>query len=317
MSGDFDVRDAIRRQRRTRLKPADAAIARLAARQHGITTRLQLVAIGLSARAVDRRIAAGRVHPIHRGVYAVGHVRLTREGRWMAAVLAGGGDAVLSHQAAGAVQGFVAYSGRAHVTVPKARRHVQGIIWHSALLPVDEVERLDGIPITTPARTLLNLAATLDRHRLERAIDRAEAMRLASPTSVPALVERHRGRRGVATLRAIIDEGRIGLAVTRSEFEDRFLAFIDEEGLPRPQTNVWLQIVGRWIEVDCVWREARLVVELDGRAFHDTAAAFEADRARDRAMIAAGWRVIRVAWKQLTREPAALAADLRAALRPR
>jgi Protein of unknown function (DUF559) len=232
----------------------------------------------------------------------------------MAAVLAGGEGAVLSHHSTAAALGLITYSGRAHVTVPTARRRQQGIVWHSSVLAVDEVDRVNGIPVTTSARTLLDLAATLDRHRLARAIDRAEALRLASPTSLVELIARYPGRRGVAKLRAIINDTQIGFALTRSEFEDRFLAFIDDEELPRPEMNVWLEMRQGWVEADCVWRVARLIVELDGRAFHYSAGAFEGDRARDRALIAAGWRVVRVTWRQLTREPAALSADLRAAL---
>ena len=276
--------------------------------------RAQLVAIGFAPRAIDRRVAAGYLHPVHRGVYAVGHARLTRSGRWCAAVLAGGEHAALSDQAAGGLMGLIAYTGRAHVTVPTSRRTVPGIVWHASPLPLDEVERREGIRVTTPARTLLDLAASLAEHRLERAIDRAEAQHLTSPTSLAALVERYRGRRGVATLRKILGEGEIGRRVTKSELEDRFLVFIDRHALPRPETNVWLQAADGWVEVDCLWRDARLVVELDGRAFHDAAGVFEADRARDRALIAAGWRVVRVTWRQLTREPAPLAADLHAAV---
>jgi hypothetical protein len=221
---------------------------------------------------------------------------------------------VLSHQSTGAALGVITYSGRAHVTVPTARRRQQGIVWHTSLLPVDEVDRLHGIPVTTPARTLLDLAATLDRHRLARAIDRAEAMRLTSPTSLAALLERYPRRRGVAKLREILREGEIGLRITKSELEDRFLAFVDLNGLPRPETNLWMEAGGGWLEVDCVWRESRLIVELDGRAFHETALAFETDRSRDRVLIAAGWRVIRVTYRQLTEASAPLAADLAAAL---
>jgi hypothetical protein len=233
----------------------------------------------------------------------------------MAATLAGGEGAALSHRSAAELWGILPPSSRTpEVTIAISRRQRQGIRWRFSALPADEVDRVDGIPVTTPARTLLDLAAVLDRHRLARVIDRAQAMRLASPTSLPALLERYPRRRGAAKLKSVIDEGRIGLAVTRSELEDAFLVVLDRYGLPRPETNVPLRIGGGWVEVDCVWRRQRLIVELDGRVFHGTAGAFEADRARDRALIAAGWRVIRVTWRQLTREPAALAADLRASL---
>ena len=294
---------------------AGAVIASLAARQHGVVGRWQLLASGVSADAIDRRVTTGLLHPLHRGVYAVGNPAPDRLGRSMGAALAGGAEAALSHDAAGGLLGLLSYSGRPHVTIAGWRPNGQGIIWHSSLLPADEVGRHQDIPVTTPARTLLDLASTLDKHRLARAIDRAEALRLTSPTFLSALIERYPGRRGIAKLREIVDEGQVGLRITKSDLEDLFLVFADRYGLPRPETNVWMELGGRMIEADCLWRDARLIVELDSRGFHDTTQAFEADRARDRAAVAGGWRVVRVTYRQLTREHAALAADLHVAVR--
>src|SRR5262249_48380407 len=270
VSADVDICDARRRQSRSQAPVGDRAIARLAERQHGVVTRRQLVALGLSERAVDRRVAAGRLHRVHRSVYAVGHAGLTRDGRWNAAALAGGKRAALSHHATGALLGLISYSGWAHVTAPKPRRPPRGIVWHSSEPPVGEIDRAESIPITTAARPLLALASCLDRHRLERAIDRAEGLGLASPTSLSVLIDRYRGRRGVGTLREILDEGEIARRMTKSDLEDLFLAFIARFGLPRPETNVWMEVGGRMIEADCVWREARLIVELDSRTWHHT-----------------------------------------------
>jgi hypothetical protein len=233
----------------------------------------------------------------------------------MAATLAGGPGAALSHRSAAELWGILPESDRVpEVTVPVSREQRTGLRWRFPPLEADEIEQVDRIPVTSSARTLFDLAVVLDRHRLARAIDRAEGMELASPTSLPALLERYPRRRGAAKLRAIFNGGAIGLGVTRSELEDRFVRFTDRHNLPHPELNVWLPSDEGWVEVDCLWRAAGLIVELDGRAYHDSALAFEADRARDRALIAAGWRVIRVTWRQLTREPAALAADLRSVL---
>jgi hypothetical protein len=185
---------------------------------------------------------------------------------------------------------------------------------HRAYLPGDEMTTLDRIPVTTVPRTLLDLATVLRRRELERAINEAEVRQLADSLSLTDLIARYPRRRGVAALKAILAIGRLGAAVTRSELEERFVEFLDGAGLPRPEMNVGLNAAGRWMECDCVWRTQRLVVELDGHAFHATAAAYERDRARDRALIAAGWRVVRVTWRQLHDDPDALAMDLRGLL---
>jgi hypothetical protein len=181
-------------------------------------------------------------------------------------------------------------------------------------LPADEVTTHDRIPVTTVTRTLFDLAGVVSRRALERAVNQAEIRRLWDSLSLPVLLERHPRRPGAAAIRALLED--VNPGITRSELEDLFADFLGRFGLPRPATNVWLQVCGRWIEADCVWREQQLIVELDGREIHDTSAAFERDRARDRAAIAAGWRVIRITWRQLHEEPAALARDLRAALAP-
>jgi very-short-patch-repair endonuclease len=237
---------------------------------------------------------------------------LAREGRWLAAVLAGGSGAVLSHRSAAALWGLVATpAGPVDVTVAAGRRQRRGIRFHRVAIPADEVTTERGIPVTTPARTLLDLAKTLDRHRLHRAADRAEQHRLTGHHPLDELLERHPKTPGAAKLRAIAEQNRIGETVTRSELEDRFLQFLDAHGLPKPETN---QTTGD-LEVDCVWRDAGLIVELDGRATHHTATAFERDRERDRTLQARGWRVIRITWRQLHLHPAAVRRDLQTLLR--
>jgi predicted transcriptional regulator of viral defense system len=301
IDGKFDVRGA------------DAAIADLAERQHGVVARAQLDELGMGRGAIEWRLRNRRLHRVHQNVYAVGHRVLSVRGRWMAAVLAAGPGAVLSHRDAGALLGLRASAGGlVEVTAPR-RHNRPGLRIHRADLAPDEVTEVDGIPVTTVARTLLDLAAVLPRAQVERAIERAEALGLADTVSLDALLQRHRGRRGTATLREARDTG-IEPALTRSELEDRFLTFLDARGLPRPEVNVDLQLAGRWIQPDFLWRDQRLIVELDGHQTHGTRAAFERDRERDRILQADGWRVIRVTWRQLHDDPDAVARDLAGAL---
>ena len=158
---------------------------------------------------------------------------------------------------------------------------------------------------------MLDIAAILRPHEAERAANEAEVRRLASPTSLDALVARYPGRPGTPAIRRLLQTRSIGANVTRNELEHRFLAFLDTNGLPRPKTNVRLQLRdGSWIEADCYWPNADLIVELDGGAVHHTRMAFEADRARDRKAVASGHRVIRITWRQLHEDAKTLAAEL-------
>jgi hypothetical protein len=182
---------------------------------------------------------------------------------------------------------------------------------HRRRLPPDEITVEREIPVTTVTRTLFDLASVLTPRHVERAITEAEVRRLYDALSLHAMVERYRGHRGTGVIRAILAAGRIGAEVTRSELEGRFLEFLEMHGLPRPEVNASLEVRGTWLEVDCLWRSSRLIVELDGRAAHATAAAFERDRARDRALAGAGWHAIRLTWRQLHEEPEAVAVDLR------
>ncbi|HYN51925.1 MAG TPA: hypothetical protein VES62_13465, partial [Thermoleophilaceae bacterium] len=167
-----------------------------------------------------------------------------------------------------------------------------------------------GIPTTTAARTLLDLAAVVDRHEVQRAVEQAEALRLADHTPLTALVARYPGRRGTAVLKEILGaEGRAA-GITRSELEDRFLRFLAERGLPAPEPNAWLHLGEDWIEGDCVWPAQRLVVELDSWKHHSTKAAFRRNRARDRRLRVAGWGPIRVTSCDLDEDPHRLAAEL-------
>jgi Protein of unknown function (DUF559) len=171
---------------------------------------------------------------------------------------------------------------------------------------------LRNVPVTSVCRTLVDLAAVAGRREVERALNEAEVRDLARVRELPAFLARCPRRPGTATLRSIVAGQRLG--ITRSELEDLFVAFVDDAGLPRPLLNQRIRVNGRDIEVDCLWPGRRVIVELDGQAAHRTARAFENDRARDRALTAAGWRPVRVTWRQLMNDRLRLGADLRAVL---
>jgi predicted transcriptional regulator of viral defense system len=291
-------------------RATDAAIAALAARQHGVVSRAQLRWLGFTRHEIANRASSGRLHRIHRGVYAVGHCAVSREGEMFATVLAGGPGAVLSHESAAELWDMGATKQRKiDVTVCKHAER-PGIRFHRAHLDPSEITERKGIPVTTPERTIIDLAATLTPTQLERAIRQAEYEHLTTlATLTSCLSSRHPGR-GAKALRQALALADSGKGITRKKLERRFRAFTRKYGLPPPDTNVWMHIGGRWIEADCLWRKQRVIVELDGRAAHHNVHAFESDRARDRALHAAGWSVVRITWRQLTTEPEAIARDL-------
>src|SRR4051794_23308870 len=249
--------------------PADAVLARLAARQHGVVGLRQLRHHGFTASGVRSRVARGRLHRVHRGVYAVGHPLLSTEGRWMAAVLACGPGALLSHGSAASLWGL-RRSARARIDViSTGQRGAKraAIDAHSgATLHPAEATVHDGIPCTTVARTLVDLADVLDRRGLERACEQAEMLRLFDADALADVLSRAGGRRGAARLSAIVAELRPGATLTRSELEERFLALCRSAGVTQPLVNVRVEVDGGTLEVDFLWRDERLVVETDGHA---------------------------------------------------
>jgi very-short-patch-repair endonuclease len=261
---------------------------------------------------VSDRASAGWLHRLHRGVYAVGHRRVTREGRWLAAVLACGDGAVLSHQAAGELWGLRRRRKERSidVTIPQAsgRGRRSGIAIHRALSLRPEEHTLHcRIPVTSAARTLLDLATFLPRRQLERATDEAERLRLCTEGDLEELVHLHFGRPGAGALRTLLEEHRAGSTATRNDFEERFLALCCNRHLPQPEVNVpLLDYV-----VDFLWPQTRLVVEVDGRETHGTRRAFQADRDRDGRLAVAGYRVLRFTWWDVTRRPAVVADRVR------
>ncbi len=290
--------------------PPDARIAWTAARQHGAVSAEQLERAGLTRAGIHRRVAAGWLHRVHRGVYAVGHPGLTDLGRWTAAVLAGGPEAALSHRSAAALWGLRPDVRVVEITVPgRRRRGPAGVVVHAgALHPLEAVA--EGVRVTTVPRTLLDLAEVLPVREVVAAIDRATARRLFAADAVRATMARATGRRGLRTLRAALLVTRPQDVLTRSELERRALRLIRDARLPRPEVNA--PLLGH--EVDLLWRDRRLAVELDGRAFHDTPNAFEADRRRDADRLARGWRVLRLTWRQVVADPAWVASRLGAVL---
>lgn len=290
----------------------DAGIAALAARQHGVVHCAQLSAAGVSRAAIHRRVRAGRLHPCHRGVYAVGHPLLTDDGRWWAAVLAYRPDGVLSHTSA-AVAWDLARSASAVIDVSvgvNGRRQQPGVRLHRRprLAPGDVTTR-DGLPITTPARTLLDLAATGWREdRLGAAVDRAELLRLIDFAGLRARCAP--GRRGAPALRTILARYGPEPLDTRSRLEQLVGALCLAHDLPRPQVNVLVEGRVR----DFCWPNARLVVEADSYAWHRSPRSLDDDRERDAALVLAGWRVLRFTWEQVRRRPDYVAATLLRAL---
>jgi very-short-patch-repair endonuclease len=291
----------------------EAQLIALATRQHGVVAISQLRSLGLTTGAIRHRVAVGRLHAVHAGIYALGRPDVPVEGRWMGAVLACGPDALLSHRSAAALHGLLPTSQSAiDVTVPRRVGISRpGISVHrpTCVVFVDRATAR-GIPCTSVARTLLDLAAVAPRGVLEKACDQAEVTRVLDWSAIHELVSRARGRRGVRNLRAILARAGSG-DVTRSELERRFIALCRHEGLPHPAVNEWLTVGGEEMQVDFLWRDERVIVETDGYATHGTRQAFRRDRRRDRMLALAGWRVARFTWEEVTEEPTHVTAVVR------
>lgn len=292
---------------------ADNRIAELVDRQHGVVARRQLIALGIGREAIKIRLRAGRLHRLHRGVYAVGHRVISQEARWMAAVLFCGPDSVLSHRSAAALWGIrEPTSGAIEVTAPLKSRSRGAIRRHYAVLPLDEVTEHRGIPLTTVPRTIFDLAAASSADVAEAALRQAEYLRLHDRLSLPHLLQRYPGRKGSTAVREILARRREISGRSRSWLEEVFLPFLDQHRLPRPQQlNAWIEVHDKRFEVDCYWPALKAIVELDGFAAHGTRTAFREDRFRDRKLQVAGYGFIRIAPEQLEEEPEAIAADLR------
>jgi len=277
-------------------------IGDLAARQYGIVARSQLLAMGIGDGAIHTRLRQQYLHPLHRGVYAVGHMALLPLAREMAATLACGAGCAVSHRSAAAVWRLLPPNDDAEidVTVPvKSRRSRPGLRIHrSAGLLRQDVQPLRGLPVTAPWRTLIDLAAVARPRELELATHEAVTRRLINARRLAADLGRYRGRRGLGSLRHLLESAE-PRTLTRSQAEERFLALVRAADLPAPEVNV--RVHG--YEVDFLWREQGLVVEIDGFQFHSSRAAFERDRRRDAELQSHGLRVLRITWRRLVDAP--------------
>jgi very-short-patch-repair endonuclease/predicted transcriptional regulator of viral defense system len=297
------------RKRRAERRERERRIGTLAERQHGVVARRQLAALGLGRGAIDARVRIGHLQVLHRGVYAMGHVPLSIRGRWLAAVLACGDRAVLSHRSAACLWGLARpRRGPIDVTNPRGSHGPAGIRLHRSKLTEDEWTVEARVPITSVARTLLDLAEVLDEDGLRRAFEEADRLKLLRMPELERVCVRAGRRKGLPALRRLIDAARDPV-MTRSPLEDRFAEFYREHlaDLPAPMTNV--SILDH--EVDAYWPSHRLVVEMDSWEYHHHRAAFERDRKRDAAMQAAGYRVIRLTYGRMEAEPGEVASELR------
>lgn len=289
-------------------------LARLAEAQHGVVSHSQLRRLGFSGTSVERARTVGRIHLIHRGVYAVGHAGITPHGRGLAAVLACGNGAVLSHRSAAWLWGLLSTAPRMpEVTAPNRghrRRSIQ--IHHSQILDDVDCASVDGIPTTAVPRTLLDVASKGGRRVLGNAIDRAERLGFLDLAEVDDLLARSGTHRGKEPLRTAIEIYR-DPGFTRSKAELLFIALVRKARLPRPATNIF--VCGH--EIDAYWEAERFAVEVDGWDTHRTRAAFEADPLRQEDLKLAGIDSIRITARRLEREPDLVAKRLRRLLEQR
>lgn len=284
---------------------------RLARAQHGVVALFQLLELGYTLSAIKHRIAKGRLHPVRRGVYAVGRPDLTREGEWMAAVLSCGPGAVLSHLSAAALWRICRERDRAvHVSIDAGGVRCQrDIIIHRRPGLDEDATRCAGIPVTTPVRTLLDIATRLPRGTLEAAVNEADKLDLVDPESLRAGLESRKGQHGVRPLRALLD--RTTFVLTDSELERRFLRIARRARLPNPQTQA--RVNG--FRVDFYWPDLGLIVETDGLRYHRTPSQQTRDRLRDQTHTAAGLTPLRFTHGQIRYEPKSVQVTLEAVAR--
>jgi very-short-patch-repair endonuclease len=303
------------RRRTTGRARRERQLATLAGRQYGVVGRWQLVELGYGEESIKAALASGRLHPLHREAYAVGHRIVVKRGRWLAAVLAMGAGAYLSHESAAALWGLAGDRPKIHVNAPRGRQvrpgRRSGIKVHRCRWAPDEVTMRDSIPVSTVARTLFDLAERSAPHELKSAWDEADRLKLLRVPEVARVYEMGRGRRRArARIRPFLLAEQRFVEDSASPLEDRFAAFVVDQRLPPPLRNVLVD----GDEVDVLWPGARLIVELDSWGFHAHRAAFEKDRDRDTEHLLSGYRTIRVTHRLLSEEPGRLAAQIRALL---
>jgi very-short-patch-repair endonuclease len=281
----------------TKLQQRTAGLWELVREQHGVVTRSQLLAFGLTAKAIAHRIRIGRLHPLWRGVYAVGRPEISQEGRWMAAVLSCGADALLSHSSAAALWGLTRTAAGIDVVIPEGvYRRRPGIRLHRRSgLGAEHRRRVVGVPVTDPVSTLVDLATCVPDWRLERAINEADRLDLIDPETLRATIDLLPPRPGFARLRQLLG----GQPLTDSGLERRFLAIVRRAGMPLPETQA--RVHG--YRVDFYWPDLGLIVEADGWRYHRTAGAQATDHRRDHAHATAGMTTLRFAEEQIRHEP--------------
>lgn len=300
---------------------AGDAVAALATRQHGVISRHQARALGLTDTMIASRVAAGTFQPVLRGVFAVGHLAFGRHGLMLAAVLACGDGAVVSHGAAAELLGLWDREPVLIDVIAPGKRgcRIDGVRWHRGHpLPAGEATRVAGVPCTTVSRTLVDLAGSVGERTLRRLVEQGAVLRALDATEIDRMLARRR-RRGAPSLRRLIAPWRMGDGSPpklRSVLEARLLAAMADAGLPRPHCNAVLVVDGHRLEVDFLWEARRLIAETDGERTHGTPVAFRRDRWRDQVLGAAGYRVVRVTWRQIADEREATLARLRRALSP-
>jgi very-short-patch-repair endonuclease len=274
-----------------------------------VVSQAQLLGLGFNREAIRRRVQADRLHRLHAGVYAVGHWALTSRSRDLAAVLAYGPRALLSHRAAGRVQQLLSASaGLIDVTAPRGCKPKPGITVHrTRLIHPDDRSLVDGLPVTSVARTLVDLADVLNERRLAAAVNEAEVRRVFDLRAIEKTLSRLPGRRGQYRLKRVLAAYTEAPGYTTNEAEQLFLRLCSHHGLPNPQ-----RIVTAGYELDFYWPDTRLAIEIDGGAFHRTRQAFHEDRRRDRRLAGLGIQVARVPWRDLTDGELELVAELKA-----
>lgn len=279
-------------------REAWSRIAILAARQHHIITVEQLNLAGFSPDAITRAVEAGRLYRVHRGVYSLAHPAVDRKARLLAGCLACGPKAVTSHLVAGELLGLnPPLSGPIDITIPAGSiRNHAGIRIHRSRLADAERTAVDSIPCTSPARTLVDIAAVAPA-ALDRVIREVSGRGLLDVAAIDAVLGANPGRRGAGRIRSLLHGADVP-GMTRSELERRIFRLCRDHGLPLPEMNVKLRAGGRTYEVDCVWRSARLIIECDSR-WHDNPVSATEDARRDQALTLAGWRIHRVRWAQV------------------
>lgn len=293
-----DRRGELTRRRR------EQRLARLAGKRHRVASTAALVTLGFSGDQIDHRVASGRWWRRYRGVFVLGPGRLDYRGEMMAAICFAGGDAAVSGWDAASLHGLTdgRYRGWIEITCPRRIAAPRGIRARRSPLPADEVRRIDAIPVTSTGRTIVDCSASGTRRDVERLLERAFQLRRPIRPPLEALIARHRGRRGLSTLRAAVRVFEPRSRPTKSDLEEALLELIDRHRLPRPIRNMDVETPRGTFEFDMVWPVQRLVIEVDAPSTHGSRPKMVADRRKDRGLVLAGWTPGRVMEEDIAEE---------------